>query len=216
MTLTSATGCSCFAGGMVAGRAKKPTLRRPYSLRRGVRRLLSPAAVPENRGRAGRQGSRAHPSSRDAQTRTLGPAGPTPRDIEACRSRPPRASRASRVFRKSAKPNGVPRAVFLGLLRSAPGGLTLSGNPPLLSDCQAAYPPLAGPGREGMTCDRSPPRHHGAPWRAAGAPGRLRLGPPGPCTASPMQRHSPATAPRPASEDADQTPLGNEGRMRTR
>jgi hypothetical protein len=41
--------------------------------------------------------------------------------------------------RKSAKSQGVPRAVFVGLFRIAPGGLTVSGNPPSGS---ATSPPL--------------------------------------------------------------------------
>ncbi len=61
------------------------------------------------------------------------PRAPAPRDTEACRSP---------IFRKSAKTQGVPRAVFEGLLRIAPGGLPVSGNPPLLSNWKAAYPPL--------------------------------------------------------------------------
>ncbi len=36
---------------------------------------------------------------------------------------------ASRKFAKSAKSGGVPRAVFLGLLRIAPGGLTFQAQP---------------------------------------------------------------------------------------
>ena len=62
--------------------------------------------------------------------------GPT--DLDASRHRGLSKSELPQV-----RPTqGVPRAVFVGLIRSAPGGLTVSGNPPLLSDCQAASPPL--------------------------------------------------------------------------
>ena len=49
------------------------------------------------------------------------PRASTPRDIEACRSP---------LMPQVRQTQGVPRAVFVGLLRSAPGGLTVSGDPP--------------------------------------------------------------------------------------
>ena len=72
------------------------------------------------------------------------------------------------------------------------------------------------PGTRRRFCDRSiPPTGRHEPAACDGhSPGQARLGPPGPHTASPMQGHVPATAPRPASGDADQTPLGNRGGMR--
>ena len=141
---------------------------------------------PPNRGRAGRQGPR----------RTHGPRHlAISRLIEA-------------ASRKSAKSDGVPRAVFDVCSASPPVVLPFRqprlsfriGRPP-----NHRFRPRSGP----TTCDRSPaPAIAGAQWRAAGAPGRLRLRPPGPRIASPMQGHSPATAPRPVSEMLDQTPLG--------
>ena len=72
----------------------------------------SPARPEKNRGRAGRQGSWAHSGSRKPRKRKCpDPRAPAPRDTEACRS-PSR--------RKSAKTQGVPRAVFIGLLREGP------------------------------------------------------------------------------------------------
>jgi len=156
----------------------------------------------KNRGRAGRQRSRAHSSPRKARKqKVLGPA-----DLATSRQR---------GVSKSVKPQvrqtqGVPRAVFLGLLRSAPGGLTFQA----VSCARHAYPPLEAQVGSGKACDRPPARHHGARWRAVGAPGQMRLGPPGRLAASPAWRHSPATAPRPASEDAVQTPLGKGRDMR--
>ena len=38
---------------------------------------------------------------------------------------------------------GVPRAVFIGLLRIAPGGRTFQATLPLLANWKAAYPPLS-------------------------------------------------------------------------
>jgi hypothetical protein len=80
-----------------------------------------------------------------ANSKCSDPRASTPRDIEACRSpsvrlRPLRGY--GEISRKSAQSQGVPRAVFEGLLRIAPGGLTFQATPLLLSNWKAAYPPL--------------------------------------------------------------------------
>ena len=162
--------------------------------RRGVRRRLPPAARSRNRTEGARDAKGPKRTRR-------------PRCLAASR-RPPSRRHAREV--KSASPP-FPRRPARGVYRLAPHGprwTDLSGDPPLLSNWKAAYPPLSGPGRAGKPVTGRRCRHHGAQWRAAGAPGHMRLGPPGPRIASPMQGHSPATAPRPVSEDAVQTPLG--------
>jgi hypothetical protein len=63
-----------------------------------------------------------------------------------------------RASRKSAQSQGVPRAVFEGLLCIAPGGLTFQASFLIGED---AYPPLWA---------------NAAQWRAAGAPGPCSLG----------------------------------------
>jgi len=144
--------------------------------------------------------------ARDAKgpEKTHGPR--LPRGNEACRSRMclPLASPTAGHGRKSARSQGVPRAVSIGLLRQGPRKSDDSCVRAVFRrgpDQQQAAP-LTGvpPGRQG-------------PLRRASAPGPWRLGPPGRCSASPLHRKLPATAPRPASGDADQTPLGSEGGM---
>jgi hypothetical protein len=88
----------------------------------------------KNRGRAGRQGSGAHISLRNVRKlKCSDPRASTPRDIEACRSP---------YSRKSAQPKASRARCLLGLLRFAPGGRPISGDPPPLSNWKAAYPPL--------------------------------------------------------------------------
>ena len=156
---------------------------RPYSLSRpraGPRLICLPALEQRTEG------------ARNA-TGPEDPRASTPRDIEACR-RP--VSPQVRLLR------GVPRAVFIGLLRIAPGGLTVSGDPASLLDWKAAYPPLNGPNgaQHFRPCRRPSPV--GPAWRAAGAPGRSGLDrrPRKPRRIS--DAPEPATAPRPVSEDA--------------
>ena len=158
-----------------------------------------------NRGRAGRQGPGAlrFTPCANMSARTHGPR--LPRGNEACRSRivPAVGSLQSlgRARRKSAGFPGVPRAVFIGLLRKEPR--KSSASPVVRRDLptrtRPACSPLTGarPGRQG------PPRQRrrrealcGLDRRAL--PAHLRC-----------KENSPATAPRPASGDADQTPLGN-------
>jgi hypothetical protein len=116
------------------------------------------------------------------------PRASTPRDIEACRSPVPAALKATgkpQVRQSLWRPaRGVSR-----FAPQRPRWTSVSGTPSFLADWQAAYPPLAA--------------------RGVGGPGPLRLGPPGPRSASPLHGHSPATAPRPMSEML-QTPLGIE------
>jgi hypothetical protein len=136
-----------------------------------------------------------------AQTKMLGPAG-----LDASRHR----GLSKSVIPQVRQTQGVPRAVFIGLLRNAPGGLTFQA----FSCSRSAYPPLwtqVGCGKPVTGCRHPPSRGPVARgWRA----GTKRLGPPGPRAASPARRSSPATAPRPASEDAVQTPLGTEAGCR--
>jgi len=184
----------------------QPTLRRPVSLRRRVRRRLGedplrPEKEPRARGTPGAQ---------------LDPRASTPRDIEACRSPCARLSlwfERRRSMPQVRQTQGVPRAVFNRL---------------------APHPPRwSAPPREGETCcvtlhrlwaqalggapvtgAMSTYRPSRAPGMRIGPPEEARLGPPGPGAASPTPRvMTPATAPRPASGDADQTPLGNGGGM---
>ncbi len=172
----------------------------------------------KHRGRAGRQRVQgALKFTQCAQTKMLGPTGldtsrhrgvtPSFAPRGASKGKPRGAFRASQGLRKSASPKAS-RARCLRFAPHGPRWTYLSGDPPLLANWKAAYPPLSGPGRAGKPVTGCRRRRHGAQWRAAGAPGHMRLGPPGPRIASPMQGHSPATAPRPASEDAVQTPLG--------
>jgi len=95
-----------------------------------------------------------------------------PRGIEACRS-PARLRSASYGGQPQVRPSqGVPRAVFVGLLRAAPGGLSVSGARPCGRN---AYPPLSGPnGAQHFRPCRLPPPV-GPQWRAAGTPGRRGL-----------------------------------------
>ena len=158
--------------------------------------LISSAALENARGRAGR-------------LRVLRTHGPrrlaTSRHVELS-SR----CRASEDNRKSA----VPWRPARGVCRSAPQRprWTYRFRRPALP--QASLSTASGPDRRRLNVTIRLRRHHGATWRAGGAPGRLRLQPPGHRAASPARCHSPATAPRPASEDAVQTPLVIWGGMR--
>src|SRR5665213_1869826 len=97
-----------------------------------------------------------------AQTKVLGPT-----DLDASQHRG--ALKSEPQVRRFP---GVPRAMFIGLLRLAPGGLPISGNPPLLANWKAAYPPLWAQVGRGIPVTGCHSRHHGARRRAAGAPGR--------------------------------------------
>ena len=122
---------------------------------------------------------------------------------------------SGKARRKSAKSKGVPRAVFLGLLRIVPGGRISVALCPL--GLHRAYPPcealalgrrpltgLTKPAyRPSETSARSRRARLDAAWTAGWE--SLRRISDAPC---------PATAPRPASGDADQTPLGHRGGMR--
>jgi hypothetical protein len=89
------------------GQVVAPIFRlRPKGLRRD-----KPRSLEKSRGRAGRQG----------------PDGPA--DLDASQHRG--ALKSEPQVRRY---QGVPRAMFIGLLRLAPGGLTFSGNPPLLAN----------------------------------------------------------------------------------
>ena len=132
--------------------------------------------------------------ARDAK----GPSDPrtsTPRDIEACRSP---------IVPQVRRRNGVPRAVFEGLLRIAPGGQTF-------------YPPLEGFFGAGGTYSpfgkSRPCGRRIAQVAACRATGTSAAWTAGGLLAPHLRRPTLATAPRPASGDADQTPLGHEGGM---
>ncbi len=109
---------------------------------KGFRRRIS--GKPECRGRAGRQGSE----------RTRGPRRLATSRLVEVRSRL-RSFELRRASRKSAKSDGVPRAVFLGLLRIAPGGLTFQAT---LLSFRIVRPPIHRfrPRSEQATCDRLP------------------------------------------------------------
>ena len=173
--------------GMTNKRASLPV----FFERRRVRRIpILTAALEKYRGRAGRQG----------------PDGPADLDASRHRGLSKSDSAASPPF-----PWRPARGVS-GLLRLAPGGLPVSGGPPFLSNWKVRLSTAVGPGGAWQPMTGCRPRRHGGPatrgWRA----GTKRLGPLGLRAASPTRRNSPATAPRPASGDADQTPLGHEGR----
>ena len=162
-----------------------------------------------SRGRAGRCRVRAHSSLRRVRKlKVLRPTG-----LDASRHRglsksglPPSLARP-RASRKSASPLASRARCLLGLLRIAPGGLTLSGLLPYgrtpIHRYRAQTVPStsdhAGCRRQWGLRDARLARRDGAAWTAGeGKPRRISDAP------------SPATAPRPASEDAVQTPLGTE------
>ena len=127
-----------------------------------------------------------------------------------------RSIRAPTRNRKSARSEGVPRAVFVGLLQHRPRWSTVRH----VSAKPRDSPPYETRALSRRSSDRGsglltgdPPYRRSGASAAARMPGRARLGPPGASVASPTPP-SPATAPRPASGDADQTPLGNGGGIR--
>ncbi len=71
----------------------------------------------------------------------------------------------------------------------------------------------SGPGRVRPACDRLPAPPSRDPATCGWHAGTARLGPPGGETTPHLRRPRPATAPRPASGDADQTPLATRGGM---
>jgi hypothetical protein len=99
-----------------------------------------------------------------------------------------------------------PRRPARGVCRLAPRRSPVLGRLNALSaTCTVEDPgPWAGASDQHRLCRPSVV----GPRRNVDAPEASRLGPPGRSAASPAKRHSPATAPRPASEDAVQTPLG--------
>jgi hypothetical protein len=114
-----------------------------------------------------------------AQTKMLGPTG-----LATSRQRGVSKS----VMPQVRQTQGVPRAVFLGLLRSAPGGLTFQA----FSCSRSAYPPLKGPGRAGKACDRPPmPAITGPGDARCARRDDMRLGPPGRFAASPAKASLP-------------------------
>jgi hypothetical protein len=163
-----------------------------------------PRRPEENRGRAGRQGSNWTRGPRRLATSRL---------VEVLCALPFALVRAKRQSGPQVRQTqGVPRAVFVGLLPSSPRWSLLIRVCPL------------GRHRD-MSTDRDPDRAgpllteagHGrqrGPGRAAGALGlacgldRRAFAPHLRCDVI-----SPATAPRPASGDADQTPLRHRGRI---
>ena len=167
----------------------------------GKARLLCSFALAPNRGRAGRQGSKG---TRGAST---------PRDIEACRSPVCLTFRSGSSDRQSVpqvrQTQGVPRAVFNRLAPHRPRWshfsrvMPVGAAPRLPTDEAMALGRRPLTGRPGLPAVRD----LGAQTRRAGLDAAWTAGPP---IASPMQGHVPATAPHPASGDADQTPLGNE------
>ena len=102
---------------------------------------------------------------------------------------------------------GVPRAVF-EVCSASPRWTSRFRRPLALGRLSTA----AGPDGAKRTFDRLPaPPSRGRAMHGWCA-GTVRLGPPMRKRASYFQRSARATAPRPTSEDADQTPLANEGR----
>ena len=160
---------------------------RPCFLRRGVRRNLnSDCAFLEKT-----EGAR----------NATGPGGPT--HLDASRHR----GLSKSIIASPPSPWRPARGV-LGLLRSAPGGRAVSG---CLRYRRRTYPPLraqTAPGKSGHAGNH---RQWGPVTRGRRA-GTERLGPPGGYRCRISDIPFPATAPRPASGDADQTPLVSKGR----
>jgi hypothetical protein len=122
--------------------------------------VVSLRPPPKSRGRAGRQGPEG-PTGLDV-SRYLGcPA--VPRSNQGCGGQNPQVRRSQ----------GVPRAVFVGLLRSAPGGRSVSGNP-ASANWEAAYPPLRAQTAPGNS-DHAGNRRRWGPATHSGAPGRSGL-----------------------------------------
>jgi len=161
---------------------------------RTIARIFCPApGRPPSRPCAPGQEPRARGTPRVRSALTFTQVGAN----KSTRTHGPRRLATSRLVEVLIVPQvrqtqGVPRAVFLGLLRSAPGGLTVSGAAPF---GRGAYPPLSVAQWPAGLASRD---ESGLDRRVFTA--HLRCKP------------FPATAPRPASGDADQTPLGCEGR----
>ena len=117
--------------------------------RRRVRRIPFPLPL-ENRGARDAEGPAAHQVHAGCATERSDPRASTPRDIEACRS-PVKC-------RKSAKSQGVPRAVFEVCSASPPVDLPFQAT--FLTEGRLST--ALGPGRDRQSCDRCRPRHHGA------------------------------------------------------
>jgi len=173
---------------------------RPYS-------LLRPRAGPSSQ-------SRLPPAPTEGARDARGPIGPTGLDASRHRglSKSLCLTARSGSNDRQGKPQvrqtlGVPRAVFIGLLRALPGGRTATQGRNLRVTFHRWGPQAVGDAP--VTGAISAARPSQASGRAVGTPDAARLGPPGPHSASPLQGHVPATASRPASGDADQTPLGN-------
>ncbi len=104
----------------------------PFRLRPCGLRRDEPPPSNEDRGRAGRVRVRAHSSLRKVRKlKVLRPTG-----LDASRRRGlsksgPSSLSLRRASRKSASPLASRARCLLGLLRIAPGGLTVSGDPPL-------------------------------------------------------------------------------------
>ncbi len=114
---------------------------------------------------------------------------------------------SGRSRRKSARSQGVPRAVFIRLAPHPPRWSSVRSGQALTHPDTPPNEALAL-GRRTSDKRTGLPAVRGLGVRRARRVG-TRLGPPGPSSASPLQEKFPATAPRPASGDADQTPLGN-------
>ena len=141
----------------------------------------------------------AHKFTRVCANKVLGPTG-----LDASRHRGLSSPYSPQVRQ-------IPRRPARGVYRSAPQRprwTSISGATPF---GMRRLTTASDPGRERHACDRLPsPPSRGPATRGVGGPGRLRLEPPGRVSTSPLPRHSPATAPHSVSEDAVQTPLGNE------
>ena len=157
---------------------------RPYSLRRRVRRSPS----PPKRGKIRRPPTRARgtPGRRNA-----------PQSC-ACGSE----FRCTGVVTARCRFPGAPRAVFE--VCSAPPPVDFPFRRPLeLGRLSTASGPKRCPAHLTVPAAAVSGAQRRAEWHA----GTTRLGPPDTELASHLQRPAPATASRPTSEDADQTPL---------
>ena len=182
-----------------------PTLRRPCSLA-GAGCACSQLPFP-------RLSTRSE-GARDAR----GPNGPT--DLDASQHRgmlksgpPSRRFGAPTGIRKSAQPKAS-RARCFRFAPCRPRWTSHFRQPASPLELEGCLSTAAGPGRAGEPVTGCRHRHHGAQRRAAGTPGRRGLDRREGNFAPHLRRPLPATAPRPASGDADQTPLATWGGMR--
>ncbi len=156
----------------------------------GIRQQTVRPPGKKNRGRAGRQGSRAHASLRRVRKQGCSdPRASTPRDIEACRVSLSASLRSLGGSARHAASPPNPRRPARGVCRLAPHRPRWA----------YLFTHRCGPRRGRRTFDRFAGAHHQrGPVTRGRRAGTKRLGPPGHDTASPMHGipRPPLPAPR--------------------